>query len=547
MRLFLKVLFILLGVAYGHNVNAAAASEGEVGFDAEGRRIARVRILRGAGLTPEQISAVVDEGKCLPGKNRALSKSVVYHRLYTEYCLRIDSPESRISRLLNLAKLIHDDNFDPPFRFFNSKVSLYTYVCREAGIWTEKTDTRRRFKSQLSLRAAHLHMGIWHETGKHQHLEDAYNLFGQAYKITRNKYGLPMMAEIIMDHGFLAGHTTREEALIEAGRLLSIFLEPRSTLPAVAPGERAKPARDAGRITSEQLRMGLSQYLAEELKARIAGAMGGEGEDAGSISSSSPAAVAMAVPASPLPASAGWGHAHAGLTSSSSSYPAAAMATMGDVEEEEEEEEDNYGIMGPLSAPAASAVAAQLPAPGGWGSPAGLTSSSSTSAAAAAVAVPSVPGVSPESMEEEEYGMDPLPAPVGWGHSHAGSTSSSSSSAAAAVAAAAAVPAPSDVEEEEDDDDDAIYLGRRRFPVAADPVGLSAAADESDDDESLYRGNRRFPVAAEPGGFDEETRTEFNRIVQLVRRWKTLYPAKTNNEISTDLDLSRALVTQALS
>ena len=126
----------------------------------------------------------------------------------------------------------------------------------------------------------------------------------------------------------------------------------------------------------------------------------------------------------------------------------------------------------------------------------------------------------------------------------------------------------SDDDDDESDDDVVVPFGRRHRPsVAPSPVALAATADESDErplslDEvraefmnwaTKSKGykpkNRRnrVPVVADPSGFDEGTRTEFARTVQRVIRWKILYPTKTSNEIATDLDLSRAVVIQALS
>ena len=185
-----------------------------------GRR-AGIRLRRYTDLTAEQITLVV-EGGCLRGRDRKASMRMVYANLYSGYATREPDDEGQVSRLLNLAKLIHDKAFEEPGGFFDTLDNLKHYVCEELARCRKNSTTSGADKTQMAFREAHLCLQRA-RNGNSDLLGRAYELFGEPLTITKNKYGLPWQAEIIVEDRYDAGSATREGSLHVARMALMKF------------------------------------------------------------------------------------------------------------------------------------------------------------------------------------------------------------------------------------------------------------------------------------------------------------------------------------
>tara|TARA_R110002050_G_scaffold8396_1_gene30785 strand:+ start:12913 stop:14748 length:1836 start_codon:yes stop_codon:yes gene_type:complete len=609
MRILFNTVITFLSITYAFESYAAAAELPENGHLARisivrdsglsDEEIIKV-VKNGGNLTihRSRTSGVVEKDDDPTEYSRHLSLFKVYSRLLTEYYIGRDS-EKRIDQLLLLARVVVDKGLEDIGTFFPDRNSLYDYISRELHKQRMSTDVTT-YKTHLAIREAHIFLSKAEEAAdpetRNEFFRKAYNLFETPYKITMNKHGFPWLVKIIIDHGYLAGQETREGALALAKKLLDTYAIPRDRGESLSSVE---PETEGGRAAKEQHRvripdtMKTSSDLALTMGALLSSRQRQEGVDGspadlGEMGDGFSAATASTFAAAPV-----------GFSSSSSSsaaaFAAAATAPVGFLTTiaAAATSESPFVTAAPGESPqhllvAAGSVASEengdrFSVDTAFGSVDTASvvlhefspSSSSSSAAASTAA-----GETAAVVERQKRPRSPE------------STIEADNFNNRKRAAAA----------DESDDDESLYRGNRRFPVDPSPVALAAAADESDDDESddddvVPFGRRHRPsvvpspvalaatadksdkkplsldevkaefmdwaakskgyrpenrknrasVAAGPSEFDEGTRTEFARTVQRVIRWKILHPAKTNNEIATDLDLSRAVVIQALS
>ncbi len=556
MRLLFNTVISFLSITYAFESYAAAATA-EL---QENERLSHVSLVRNSELSDEEIINVVEKGGNLTGRSRRSSLSMVYFRLFTEYCVGRD-PEKKIDQLLLLSRVVIDKGLDNIGTFFPGNQELKAYVLRELHTQRMSTDVKT-YKTQLAIREAHICLSKAEEATdpetRNELFSKAYTLFEIPYNITKNKYGFPWLVKIIVKYGYLAGQETREEALALAKRLLDTYAIPRDrgeSLSSVEPEtEGGRAAKEQHRVrvhdtmqTSSDLAMTMRELLHRQRQESVDGAPTGldEGGDVFSAAtastfaaapvgfSSASSAAASAAASAPVGflttiAAANMGESPfvtAALGESLQHFPVAAGSVAS------EENRDRFSVDTAFGSVDTASVVSH-----------GFSSSSSSSSSAAAS---TATGETAAIVERQKRPRSPEST------IEADNFNNRKRSATA----------------DESDDDESLYRGNRRFPVAPSPVALAATADESDKkplslDEVMaefmnwatkskgYKPkNRRnrVPVAADPSGFDEGTRTEFARTVQRVIRWKILYPAKTSNEIATDLDLSRAVVIQALS